>query len=77
MRSNSLDKESVVGHIPKIISKFSSMFLMILFTPTEVVGKRLNRGGSYGLEISVKSHFYSQGKIVQWVTKKRETVKKS
>ena len=77
MRSNSLDQELVVGHIPKIISKFASMFLMILFTPTEVVGKRLNRGGSYGLEISVKSRFYSQGKIVEWVSKKREMVKKS
>ena len=28
-RSNSLGKESFVGHIPQNISKFSSMFLMI------------------------------------------------
>ena len=32
MRSNSLGMESVVGHIPQNISKFSSMFLLIPFT---------------------------------------------
>ena len=66
-QSNSLGKESVVGHIPRNISKYSSMFLMISFTSfeVEVVGKRLNRGGSYGLEIPVKYCFYGQEKIVQ------------
>ena len=79
MRSNSLGKKSVVGHIPQNISKFSLMFLMIPFTSieVEVVGKRLNRGGGYGLEIPVKYRFYGQEKIVQWLTKKLETVKKS
>ena len=54
------------------------MFLMIPFTSieAEVVGKMLNRGGDYGLEISVKYRFYGQEKIVQWLTKKLETVKK-
>ena len=36
MRSNSLGKESVVGHIPQNISKFFSIFLMISFTSIEV-----------------------------------------
>ena len=78
MRSNSLDKESVTGHIPQNISNFSSMFLMIPFTSIEVetVSKRLNRGGGYGLEIPVKYPCYGQEKIVQWLTKKLETVKK-
>ena len=64
IRLNSLGKESVVGHIPENISKFFSMILMILFTSTkfENVGKRLNRGGGYGLEIPVS-------KIIQWLTK--------
>ena len=35
MRSNSLGKESVVGHIPQNVSKFSSIFPMILFTSIE------------------------------------------
>ena len=55
MRSNSLSKKLVVGHIPQNISKFSSMFLKIPFTSiqVEVVGKKLNRGGGYELEIPV------------------------
>ena len=49
MRSDSLGKESVVEHIPKNVSKLSSMFLMISFTPieVEVVSERLNRRGGY------------------------------
>ena len=38
--------------------------------------KRLNRGGSYEFEIPVKYRLYGQGKIVQWLNKKLETVKK-
>ena len=59
MQSNSLGKQSVIRHIPQSISKFSTMFLMILFTSieVEVVGKRLNCGGGYGLEIPVKYCF--------------------
>ena len=78
MLSNSLGKESVVGHIPQNISKFSSIFLMILFTSVEleIVGKRLNRKGAYRLGIPVKYCFYGQEKIVQSLTKKLETVKK-
>ena len=65
--SNLLGMESVVGHIPRNIPKFSAMFLMIPFTSieVEVIGKMLNRGGSYGMEIPVKYRFYGQEKIVQ------------
>ena len=51
---------------------------MILFTSieVEVVGKRLNRKGGYGLEIPVKYRFYCQETIVQSLTKKFKTVKK-
>ena len=43
------------------------MFLMMPFTSieVEVVGKRLNRGGGYRLEIEAKYRFYDQEKIVQ------------
>ena len=73
VKSNSLGKEWA-GHIPQNISKFSSMFLMIPFSSfeVEVVGKRLNCGGDYGLEISVKYRFYGQEKIIQWLAKKLE-----
>ena len=71
MRSNSLGKESVVGHFPQNISKFL-MFLMISFTSieVEVVGKRLRRRGGYVLEIPAKYRFYGQEKIVEWLIKK-------
>ena len=54
------------------------MFFMIPFTSIEVtvVGKRLTRGGGYGLETPVKYRFYGQEKVVQWLAKKLETVKK-
>ena len=61
----------------KNILKFSSIFLRISISSieAEVAGKRLNRGGDYGLEIPVKYRFYDQGKIYQWLTKILETVK--
>ena len=36
---------------------------------------RLNRGGSYGLEIPVIHHFQGQEQLVNWAVKKLETVK--
>ena len=77
MRSNSLGKESVIGHIPENVSKFSLMFLMTLFTSieVEVVGKNLNHGGGHGLETPIKYCFYGLEKIVQWLTKKLKTLK--
>ena len=79
MCSDSLVKESVVGHIPHNISKFSSMFLTIPSTAieVEVLGKRVNRGSGYGLEIPVKYGYYSQEKLIQWLAKKLEAVKKN
>ena len=80
MQSNSLGKESVIGRIPQNIPKFSWMFLVdvpITLIEVEVVGKRLNLVGGYGLEIPVKYHFYGQEKIVKWLTKKLKLVKKS
>ena len=80
MCSDSLGKESVVGHIPHNISKVSSMFLTIPSTAieVEVLGKRVNRGSGsgYGLEIPVKYRYYGQEKLIQWLAKKLEAVKK-
>ena len=77
--SDSLGKESVVGHIPHNISNFSSMILTIPSTTieAEVLGKRVNRGSGYGLEITVKYRYYGQEKLIQWLVKKLEPVKKN
>ena len=52
---------------------------MIRFTSigVEVVGKSLKRGWCYKLEIPVNYRFYGEDKIVQWLTKKLQTVKKN
>ena len=54
------------------------MFLKVPNTLIEVqvVGKRLNREGSYGLEIPVIYRFYAQEKLVNWLIKMTEVVKK-
>ena len=78
IRSDSWEKETIVGHVPQNISKTCSMFLKVPSTSIEVqvVGKKLNRGGGYGLEIPVIYRFYDQEKLVNWLIKKIETVKK-
>ena len=78
IRSDSWEKETIVGHVPQNISKTCLMFLKVPNTLTEVqvVGKRLNRGGSYGLEIPVIYRFHTQEKLVNWLMKMTEVVKK-
>ena len=44
-------EDRVVGYIPLVISKYISLFLTLpgSFLETKVTGKRINRGGGYGL----------------------------
>ena len=46
------------------------------YITAEVIGKRLNRGGGYGLEIPVIYHFYGQEKLVNLAIRKLEAVKR-
>ena len=77
IRSDSWEKETIVGHVPQYISKTCLMFLKVSNISIEVqaVGKRLNRGGGYGLEIPIIYRFYSQEKVVNWLIRKIEAVK--
>ena len=53
------------------------MFLTIPNTAIEVqvVGKRVNRGGGYGLEIPVIYRFFGAERLVKWLDKKISAVK--
>ena len=61
-RSDSWEKETIVRHVPQNVFKTWSMFLKVSNNSIEVqvVEKRLNRGGSYGLEIPFIYRFYGQ-----------------
>ena len=42
----------------------------------EAIGKRVNSGAGYGLEIPVRHHFFDHVKAIYWLKKKLETVEK-
>ena len=54
------------------------MFLKVPNTSieVEVIGKRMNRGGGYGLEIPVAYRFNGPEKLVKWLIKKIVAVRK-
>ena len=62
-------EDRVVGHIPLAISKCISLFLTLpgSFLETKVIGKRINQGGGYGLEVPCKyrPHFYKNTRLLQ------------
>ena len=78
IRSDSWEKEAIVGHVAQNISKTCSMFLKVpnISIDVQVIGKGLNPGGDYGLEIPVICCFYGQEKLINWLIKKIEAVKK-
>ena len=77
IRKESWETESIVGHVPEIISKCCSVFLAIPNTAIEaqVFGKRVNCGGGYELEIPVIYRFFSAARLVKRVDKKISAVK--
>ena len=64
-----------VGHIPLAISKCIFLFLTLQasFLETKVTGKRINRGGGYGLEVPCKYRVSGQQKAVDWIKRKTTT----
>ena len=65
-------EDRVVGHIPLGIYKCISLFLTLCgsFLETKVTGKRINRGGGYGLEVPRKYRISGQEKPVDWIKRK-------
>ena len=75
---NDFQKESLVGHMPRNISKFVNKFLKLPNSKLscKVKGKRLNRGAGYGFEIPVIYTFNGNEKVIEWTKSKiQENIK--
>ena len=62
----------MVRHVPKSRSKpFFYQFLSLsnCTIRCEVTGKRVNRGGSYGLEFHVNNKLLGPSKAINWIQK--------
>ena len=72
IKTDSVGKETVVGHLPENIAKLCFLFLKVPFTSikAEVTGKRVNRGGGYGLEMPVIYYFSGPRKLIDWTKEK-------
>ena len=71
---NDLQKETLVGHMPRNISKFVYEFLKLPNSKLscKVKGKRLNKSAEYGLEIPVIYTFNGHEKGIEWIKSKME-----
>ena len=69
---NNLQKETLVGHMPRYICKFVNKFLKLpsLKVSCKVKGKGLNRGAGYGLEKPVIYTFNGCEKATEWIKSK-------
>ena len=67
-----LHRETLVGYIPRNISKFVYTFLQLRNSKLycRVTGNRLNRDAEYGLEIPVTYRLSVHEKAIQWMKSK-------
>ena len=67
-----LHSKGIVRHVPKNLSKFFYQFLSLpkYTISCEVTGKRVSRGGGFGLEIPVKYTFLGPNKAIEWIEKR-------
>ena len=74
-----IDSQKIVGHAPQMLSKILKMFVSLPEARIScvVMGKRVNRGGGYGLEIPIKVRLEGNSKAVAWAKKKIESLYKS
>ena len=66
------EHEEVVGHLPKLMALHTTMFLKRLTNSGKVtvMGKRVNRGAGYGLELSCEYLFYGDKVSCEWLKRK-------
>ena len=66
------DDFEVVGHVPKLMAIWLTKFLKRATNIGKVVikGKRVNRGGGYGLEIPCEYQFMGDAFSISWLKEK-------
>ena len=66
------DDFKVVGHVPKLMTIWLAKFLKRATNTEKVVikGKRVNRGGDYGLEILCEYQFMGDAFSISWLKEK-------
>ena len=66
------DDSQVLGHVPKLMAIWLTKFLKRATNngKTVVKGKRLNRGGGYGLEVPCEYHFMGDKMSIEWLASK-------
>ena len=69
---NDYQNETLVGQMPRNISKFVYKFLKLpnLKLSCKVKGKRLDRGAGYGLKIPAIYTFNRHEKAIEWIKSK-------
>ena len=70
-RTNSHSKKEVVGYVPRSISMIASISLFLPHCVLDIfaVGKHVNHGGAYGLEMPDNFHFYEPEKAIKLAKK--------
>ena len=71
IRISSCSEDEVVGYVSGICPRLF-MFLSLPHCALDifVTGKRINRGGEYGLEIRANFYFYGPEKAINWLKNK-------
>ena len=64
--------DKVVGHVPLSYSRCVSQFLEISSSTVTctVTGRRVNRGGGYGLEVPCQYSFKGNSLVVKWLSER-------
>ena len=72
-----MNKEKIVGHVPKNISVWMVMFLKLKNSSnaSRVTGEKLHSGGGFGLKIPCKCLVEGDTRAVDWLLQKVEKEK--
>lgn len=70
--NNLTDQFDVIGHVPKLMATWLTKFLKRPSNSGKAIikGKRVNRGGGYGLEVPCEYHFQGDDFSCNWLKQK-------